>query len=388
MARHIITGIDIGTHTTRVVVTEYVPGKPFPRILGIGWAESKGLKHGYIVNNQEAAKSIIRAVRAAERSSQIKIKRAMLSVGGVSVESEVTSGTVVVTRADGEITQDDVIKAMTLCEESALGRNNNRRVIYSIPIQYKLDNKEVLGRPQGMKGSKLEVKALVVTCLEQHLEDLINAVEETGVLVEDIAPAPLAASHVALTAKQRMVGGALANIGAETVSIVVFEDGSPISLQVFPIGGTAITNDIALGFRIPLEEAERLKLEGPGSYPRKKLEEIIEARLSDIFELIEAHLKKIGRSGLLPAGIIITGGGAGIEAIDEFARISLKLPSQIASPAILNASDKIRDSSWFVAYGLSLYRIEEASRDAGENFGQTFKNVASRIGEWFKQFLP
>ena len=236
-----------------------------------------------------------------------------------------------------------------------------------------------------MIGTKLEVKMLFITCLEHHLDDTIKTIEELGVEVDEVIPSPIAAGNIALSKKQRSVGCALVNIGAETVSIVVFENDVPISLQIFPIGSTDITNDIALGLKIPLEEAEKIKINGPtGTFSKKKLGEIIEARLYDIFELIEAHLKKIKRNGLLPAGIILTGGGAGIATIEDLSKAVLKLPSSIADPAISNTGKyPVKDSSWLVAYGLCVYALNkpEDSEEA------TLSNILNSLKSWVRPFL-
>lgn len=386
MAKNITVGIDIGTRSVRVVVAEYVKGAPSPVILGAGVCPSKGLRHGYITNERDAMKSISSAVKTAEKSSGVRIKSAFLSIGGISLESSVANATTMISRADDEVTEMDVDKVISTSRDN-LSNVANKRIIYTIPLTFKIDGKEVLGRPQGMKGSKLDTKVLFITCLQQHVDDLIHAVEEAGVEVEDIVAAPIAASLVALTKKQRTVGCLLANIGAETVSVSVFEDDIPISLQVFPIGSTDITNDIALGLQVTLDEAEKIKVgEESGVYPKKKLEEIIEARLSDIFELIEAHLKKIKRSGLLPAGIIITGGGAGIATIEDFAKVSLKLPSRIATPESLkNHSRQIKDSSWFVAYGLCIYGFQQLRKNKSK---EKLRNIKNGAISWIKQFLP
>ena len=165
-------------------------------------------------------------------------------------------------------------------------------------------------------------RTLLVTSLEQHLNDLVSAIENTGILVDDVMASPLAASLVMLSKTQKRAGCVLANIGAETVSIAVFENSIPISLKVFPLGSGDITNDIAIGLKIPLEEAERVKrgFTSNTNISKRKLDEIISARLSDMFGLIEAHLKSIKRNGLLPAGIIITGGGSGIADIEDLAK--------------------------------------------------------------------
>jgi cell division protein FtsA len=243
--------------------------------------------------------------------------------------------------------------------------------------------------PLGMKGVKLEVKMLFITSLESHLADLLQAVEDAGVEVIDVMASPIAASFVTLTKSQKMAGCVLANIGAETISIVVFENNIPISLEVFQIGSTDITNDIALGLKIPLEEAENIKIGSLGgtSYSKKKLEEIIEARLSDMFELIENHLKKIGRSGLLPAGIFITGGGGNIGAIEDFAKVALRLPSRVATLNLGDSKSRVKDSTWAVSYGLCVLGFSNADK-AELGVKVSLNATKEKLFGWIKQFLP
>ena len=383
MSKNIVTGIDIGTNTIRVVVAQISKESNSPKIIGTAKVESRGLRHGYIVNQSDATRSVRRAINMAEEVTGISIKSAYLSIGGISLESLTTHDSILISRADNEVTDLDVDKLTDLSEERA--NLVNKKIIQSIPLLYKLDGKEVYGNPIGMRGTKLEVDTFYMTCLEQHFNDLINVTEDAGVDILDIIPAPVAASLVALSKRQRAVGCLLANIGAETVSIAVFEEDVPISLQVFPIGSTDITNDIALGFQITLEEAERIKIGEPNHFPKKKLEEIISARLSDIFELIDAHLKKIGKNGLLPAGIVLTGGGAGISTIEDFAKGTLNLPSKIAMPSHSKMGEIFQDSSWFVAFGLCIYGF---SRKTNSNVGLRINSTKSKLLTWIKQFLP
>lgn len=395
MARNITTGIDIGTYQVKVVVTEY--GKNgngnLPKIIGTGISQSKGLRHGYIINQNDTIRSIQGAVAQAEKSSGIKIKKAFISIGGVGLEEVHSRGGAVVARADSEITDLDIEKAIKDSEKKVAQKTANRKILHEVPIQYKIDGQKVLGKPQGMRGSKLELEVLFVTCLEQHLNDLISAVEEAGIVVEDVMASPLAGSFVTLSRAQKIAGSVLANIGAETVSIVVFENNIPISLKVFSIGGTDITNDIALGLKIPLDQAERVKtgsLSG-AEFPKKKLDEIVGARLTDIFELIESHLKKISKNGLLPAGIIITGGGSGIATIEDLARAALKLPSKTSSGFNGNNNNSVsvqgtvRDSSWAVAYGLCIWGLSTEEDGVGIKLA---KQTGGNIVGWIKQFLP
>ncbi len=402
MSRSHITGIDIGTYYVKVVIavegddTETSGPANFPKIIGTGMAESRGLRHGYITNVREVSRSIRKALDEAERRSGVRVKKAFVSVGGIGLGSITSTSSIMVTRADSEVTALDIKRLGEQCEKDIPPTASlNQKILHDIALQYKIDGKVVLGNPEGMKASRLEVKMLYITCLERHLDDLIQAVQEAGVDVQDVMAAPMAASLVTLSKAQKVAGCVLANIGAETVTIAVFENSVPVSLEVFPIGSTDITNDIALGLKVPLEEAEQIKVGAitGNSYPRKKLEEIIEARLSDIFELIEAHLKKVGRSGLLPAGIVITGGGAGLGTIEDMARVSLRLPSRVGSVSF-SFSDKLkdkqnfRDASWAVAYGLCIFGLHAEEDAPISTFSTSTIRAAKKIGDWFKQFLP
>jgi cell division protein FtsA len=413
MAERIQVGIDIGTHQVKVAVTSAPQDRERskPQILGVGFAESKGMRHGYIVSGPETRDAIRRAIDQAEKASGVKIKKAYVGLGGIGLGAIVSNGSVVITRVDQEITDFDVNQVMRASEE-AIPKSaiTNRKIIHAIPIQYKVDGKPVLGRPHGMKGTRLEVKTLFITYLEHHLNDILQTVDDAGIDVEDVAAAPLASSLVTLTKLQKMYGCVLANIGAETVSIVVHENNLPISLETFPIGSTDITNDIALGLRIPIEEAEDIKIGNASdeAYSRRKLEEIVSARLSDIFELIEAHLKKINRNGLLPAGIILTGGGSGLTDMADFAKLSLKLPSKVATFAVAgNLKTPIKDATWAVAYGLCVLGWNSQDEDVspigvrgGYGAGRTkdrikptrsrnkFPDSVKKAFSWFTQFLP
>ncbi len=393
MTKNIAVGIDIGTYQIKVVVAEntYHKGVSSTNIIGTGFAESKGLRHGYIINSTDTGQSLSIAIAEAEKNAKIKIKKALLSIGGIGVGSVVSHGSLIIPRADSEITDLDIKNVLSIAE-SEIPSNIaiNKKIIHTIPISYKIDGKVILGQPVGLKGVKFEVKALFVTCLEHHLKDLINTVEDLGIEVTNIMASPLAGSLAILNKTQKIAGCVLANIGSETVSTVIFENGVPISLEVFPIGGTDITNDIALGFKIPLDEAESLKTsELDHDYPKKKLEEIILARLSDIFDLIESHLKKLGRSGLLPAGIIITGGTSGVSTISDLAKATLKLPSKVG---FINASAdnkhyQVKDSSWSVSYGLCLWSLSNGEEIPFEG-SSTKRSIKNIVFSWFKQFLP
>ncbi len=356
MIRNITVGIDVGTYSIKVAISEHISSEPFPRIIGTGASISRGVRHGYIVDSETAIKSIRRAITDAEKMAGIKVKKAFVSIGGIGLSSVITTGTAVISKADGEVTALDVKKAIDESEQAV--PIVNKKILHIIPLSYKLDGKEVLGKPEGMKGQKLEVRTIFVTCLESHFEELVTVVTEAGVDVIEVVAGPIASSVITLSDAQKIAGCLLVDIGAETVSLAVFENNTLIGLHVISIGSSDISKDIALGFQISLDEAEGIKIGSIlGNYSKKKLDEIIQARFTDIFELIDNYLKKMRRNELLPAGVIITGGGAHSSLVDDIARSTLKLPAKVASSELLHATkNKIKDSTWFTVYGLCFPR--------------------------------
>jgi cell division protein FtsA len=397
MSRTIVAGIDPGDQAVKVVVLKVEADTP--RILALAKREARGFRHGYITNQEEAEESIALAIKDAEKASGERIRRAVISAGSVSLAAQQVDGLAMVARADAEITDLDVKRALQAAENK-VSDLANRRVLDTIPISFKLDSRKVLGTPRGMRGAKLEAKALFVSALTQHMDDLEGAVHGAGIKIEDIIPGAVAASFVTLSEVEKAAGCILAVIGSDTVSTAVFEEGMLVSLQVFPIGSRDITHDIALGLRIPIAEAEDIKINREyASFNKKKLDEIIEARLSDIFELIDNHLKKLGRSELLPAGIILTGGGALLPGIEASARSMLRLPARIALPLFpyqfrlkqenLISRLAIKDSSFATAYGLAIAGLFPSHAGASSTLpNSTWNDFQGKAKDWFSQFLP
>ncbi len=388
MIRNISIGVDIGTSATRVVVGEFLKGEKNPKIIGTGEAETRGLRHGYVTDIHEAVSSLRAAVSAAEKNSGIRIRRAAVSMGSVTVRGETSNGTGIVSKADGEVTELDVAKALEDCEANL--NLNNKKVLGTFPVSFKLDGKEILGRPEGMRGTKLETKALFVTCSASHFEDLLEVVTSVGIEPTDIAIPSIAGSRIALSQRQKIVGCALVDIGSETTALSVFENDTLSSLHTFSIGGSDVTNDIALGMKVSLEEAEHLKLGSASeSFSKKKLDEIIEARLYDIFELVGNHLKKIKRNELLPAGVVFIGGEANIPMLIEVSKSALKLPSKIGATEMFGSiKTKLRDPAWFNALGLiALPHGEEEYYPPG-SARNLFKNLKNSIKSNLRELLP
>lgn len=390
MKQQIAVGIDIGTSLTRVVVCEAeATNGSLPKILASSIIPTKGMRHGYIINREEATRSVKKAVQDAEKECGQKIKNASIAIGGIGLGAEYAIGTAMTTRADSIISKLDIEKAIADAETKI--ELKNKAILHAFPVVFKVDNKELPTRPEGIQGFKLEVRVLFITCFQQHLDDLLASINDAGVKVTSFTATPIATEQLLLSDLQKNFGCALIDIGAETVSVSVFENNSLTSLHVFGIGSLDITKDIALGLRVTPEEAENIKL-GVVTFmntPKKKLDEIVEARLSDIFELIDKYFKKIGRSGLLPAGAILIGGGSQMNMIENVAKTMLRIPVKSGFLELPSSKGPIKDQRLLVAYGvatnvvdrLSPKKKQSSSIDDSDSFVDTIKN-------FFKQLMP
>jgi cell division protein FtsA len=389
MKQNVTVGIDIGTSTTRVVVVgERVGENGLPVILGIGTSETKGLRHGYIVNRDDTLLGLKRAIKEAEIQSGIRVRHANIAIGGVGLDAQYSVGSSVVSRADGVIGKFDIEKAIN-DSESRLDLKN-RAMLHAFPVSFKIDGKEYPVRPEGISGLKIEVRTLFITCFAQHLEDLLGVISDAGVKVLGFTATPIATEKLLLTDLQRNFGCTLIDIGSETVSVSVFENNTLISIHVFDIGSLNITKDLALGLRINPEEAESIKL-GVVSFqsvPKKKLDEIIEARLSDIFELVDKYLKKMGRSGLLPAGAIIIGASSQMHMMESVAKTMLKVPVRIGYLEMPSAKGPVKDQKLIVAYAVAVSNNESGTKNSSRNNQSDTEGFTSVIKNFFKQLIP
>jgi len=400
-----ITGIDIGSAYIKVAVCSESPDGNGIVVRALAKAESDGIKNGNVINPEAISEALLEALRDAEKLTGERIRKAHVSIGGTSLGTVTDISTVAISRADATASEFDVARALEESEER-LKERANLRLVHTVPSEYKIDGRKVIGKPHGYVGNKLELRTIYITCLTPSIDALVNAVENTGVEVENIYASPVAESIATLSATSRNAGCALVNIGAETVSILTHEDGLPTSLKVFPIGSAHVTHDIALGLRIPLDEAEKLKTNGSeDKRVAKRIQEIVDARLSDIFELIDTHLKKIGRSGLLPAGVIFTGGGAATKNIEELARKQLGLPAKIARNIFTESkqqddasrgrdglrnkerAEKARNPEWSPVIGLCMLGLSFGEPE--ESLGlRVVKKTKKSLLSFIRQFLP
>ncbi|MDQ5931136.1 MAG: Cell division protein FtsA [Patescibacteria group bacterium] len=387
MKQIISVGIDIGTSSTRVVVCEQ-RADASPTVLGFGVAETTGVRHGYIINRESVVLSLKKAIRDAEVNSGLKIKQANIAISGIGLDAQYSVGSSIVSRADGIISKLDIEKAISDAEVSL--ELKNKVMLHAYPVSFKIDGKEYPVRPEGIEGLKLEIRTLFVTCFQQHLDDLLGVMADANIKVLGFTATPLATQSFLLTDLQRNFGCALIDIGAETVSVSVFENNTLISLHVFDIGSLNITKDLALGLRITPEEAESIKtgVVNFQSVPKKKIDEIVEARLSDIFELVDKYLKKMGRSGLLPAGAIIIGGGSHLHNIENVAKTMLKIPVRVGHYDIPSSKGQIKDQKLLVAYALAFSSLEFGAKQNKQSSFSSGEGFIAVIKNFFKQLMP
>lgn len=388
--RDVYTGIDIGTYHVKVVICAPAENPESPmHIIGTGIASSKGMRHGYIVDVSEARKSIREALDRAQTAAKVRVRSARVGIGGIGLDEIRSSGATSLTASGGVVTDQAIDRAKRESEKMASSKLVNRNVIHTIPLETKIDGQTVLGQPHGLQGTKLTTDTLIITMLAQHHDDMLEAVEGAGVEVEGVMASPLAASLVTLTKSQKMAGVCLANIGSETLSVVVFDNDIPVSVKVFPMGASDITNVIALTFQVPLHEAEQLKrgAVSGSDVPQRKMDALVNKKLKEMFTLVNGHLKAIGRQRLLPAGIVITGGGSGLTSTSEIARAVLQLPSQTAQIGLLSRASSV-DATWAVAAGLCRWAYAEDRVARTSSLGEVFSDGWQSIKKGIRSLLP
>ena len=409
----ILVGIDVGTSVVRTIISQRKSDETKPLILGVGEAFSFGINNGVIVDVEETVNAITKSKEEAERISGVPVEHAYISINGSHICSQFSKGVVAVSRADGEISEEDVGRVINAAQ--AISMPNNKEIIDIIPCSYTIDGQDQIKDPVGMNGVRLEVNALVIEGMAPFIKNLMKCVQRCGIDIDDLVFAPLAAAKSVLLKRQRELGVVIVDIGKGTTGISVFEDGNILYSSVIPIGAGHITNDIAIGLRTSIDVAEKIKLgygaalskeinkkdkiniseideNEEGVFSRRYISEIIEARLEEIFSMVDKELKKIDKSGMLPAGVVVTGGGAKMSGIVPMAKEALKLPAQIGFPMELNGIvDRINDPSFATAVGLIMWESDE--NGAFSSGGGRFKlpslgGVGQKMRKIFKTFLP
>lgn len=423
MKEHLITGIDLGSAYTRLAVGQVTLG-PDKReslsIIGAVEAPSQGISKGSISSLEEVVSSISACLELAERQIGLPVSEAYVGVGGPSVQVQLAKGVVGVSRPEGEIRDEDVHRAL----ESARSVINpaNFEVIHILPRRFSVDGQPPVKDPIGMQGIRLEVDAQVIQCQSGHARNVTKAVFRTGLDINELVFVPLATAQAITTSRQRELGVVVVNIGASTTSIAIYEEGELMHAGVLPVGSDHITSDIAIGLRTSLEVAEQMKRSLVSAcaeeVPQHEsvdirefgadtselisprfISDIAQARVEEIFELIEKELRKIDRSGLLPAGALLTGGGVKLRGVVDVAKRTLRLPANIATLQHIQTPlhEIVQDPSYSTAVGMVLWGFEgerEVGGSAhrrvmrGDGGGALMQKIFAPVKKILRSFVP
>jgi cell division protein FtsA len=381
-----IVGIDIGSGSLRALGCIHLENARFPVVLATYKKNIEGIDRGNITDHQEVGNAIIDAINTLEEESGHETVHTLVSLGGYGLSSHHANGYAQVSRGDASLTELDIDNAIKDANRG-VPDIRNKSVVHAIPIKYKLDGNDIQGNIIGVRGNKLEVKTLFVTYPKQLMEVLKKSFETAGVRVTDIIAGPVSESIPLLNKKQKTAGVALINIGAGVTSILVYEKNVPLLVATIPVGGDDITKDIALGLKVTLEEAEDIKVgKSKLSLSKRRVEEIIEARLEDLCAKINKELTRIGRQELLPAGIVVCGSSSQVSRLEYVFRNELRLPIKIASQELVRlTNDALRDSVWARCYGLTFLAPDTNEKAA---FKEVFATFFNRVKSFITQFLP
>jgi cell division protein FtsA len=414
-----ISAIDIGSSKTAVVIAQYRLDETFSKlhVIGVSSVKSRGIRKGQIVNIEEAVSCINEAVESAERMAGYNIPKAWLSVGGSHIGSQNSHGIVAVSNPQGEITQEDARRVLEAAR--AVSLPSSSEIIHVLPRQYTVDSQEGVKDPVGMTGVRLEVDTHIVIGSSPVIKNLTKCSSEIGCDVSGIVFTGLASSESVLSETEKELGVVLVDIGGGTMSVAIFVEGALSYSQVIPVGAINVTKDLAAGLRISLESSETLKLflskdktkeddidisalrlpEELKTISRKTLVEgIIRPRLNEMFQLIASEIKKSGFAGLVPSGLVLTGGGSLTVGIQDSAKRILGMPVRVGVPSGLSGLvEEIESPVFAVSVGLirqALKSIEEG--DSPTPFMSSMpkfdKNplsgVFGKVVDWVKSLLP
>lgn len=407
-----ICGIDIGNTSIKVVIAKVQPDTQVPDIIGVGSVPStSALRAGEIVDMKEATDALRLALQQAAAMAGMPVRRAYLSVSGLHINTLISKGTVAIGRPDGEIAASDIDRVINTAQVVSLAPN--REVIHVIPRDFIIDGTEHVRDPLGMKGVRLEADVLIVHGLSRHLKNTAKCVNECGIEVAGFVFAPLAASMAVLDKHQKEFGVAHLDFGGGTASLTVWDQADMVHSAIMKVGSRHITNDLAILLKTSLETAERIKVERcvvnehwdrrrkpeledlspymdePFQVQRRELMGAVDARARELLEMVEEELKKAGRDGMLPAGIVVTGGGSKLPGFAALVRETLGLPVRMGKPVGVEAFDAAMDPAYTVAIGLVAWgyarEIHEGHRTLEPSaLGGWMKTV----GQWLKNFLP
>jgi len=411
MMEEILVGIDVGTTKVCTLVGRVEDDKSI-RILGVGIEPSEGIRKGVIVDLAAASQAITRSVKKAESTSGLEITSALVSMAGAHVSSVNSRGAVAVNGA--VIEQYDIEHALD--QARAVAIPYDREIIHVIQRGFSIDGQDGIRNPKGMRGYRLEVEAHIITASGATVDNLRQSVGAAGVAIQQFVLNPLASGEVVLTEQERQMGVAVCDIGGGTADLAIYVNGDVWHTMVLAVGGNHVTQDIAHGLRLPFEQAEDVKKQqgyavrsgvGPEEYfsirpfgedrpvqiNRQELAHIIEARIAEIFSLTMQEIKRSGYDGLLPAGMVLTGGTSALPGIKRVASEVLKMPVRTAQPGNLSGLvDRLNSPAYSTGVGLLRWALTMHDQDL--SIGRERRSKGEKrmdfgfVKRWIGRILP
>jgi cell division protein FtsA len=411
-----LAAIDVGSSKICTLVAETTPESDL-RILGVGVTPAQGVKKGMVDNIQQATEAITTSVERAEKSSGTRVVSAHVSIGGNHVQSLNNRGIATIPGKQRPITEDDIDRAL----EGARNLNlpTNREVLHSIARFFVVDGQDQVTDPVGMYGQRLDMDCHIVTGSVTAIQNLTQCVEGAGVSVEALVFSPLAAAEAVLEEEEKEQGVILADIGGGTTDVAVFMDGAVFHTTVLPVGGYHLTHDLVAGLRAPYSSVEELKLnhgacmpsridaeeiveiEAFGGnrtkeVPRRRIAEILQARVEEILEMIYIDVKRAGFDDMVAAGIVVTGGTAGLPGLVELSELVMRLPVRTGLPRHVHGlADSVNSPGYATSVGLLKWAAEEQEPNgngrARPNLKMPNVNVGGFVGaagKWLKTLIP
>ncbi|MCX8159633.1 MAG: cell division protein FtsA [Candidatus Saccharicenans sp.] len=406
MARNnYLVGLDIGTKKTVAIIGEITEEQKV-EIIGIGVAESKGIRKGVVVNLDLTISAIKRAQEEAELMAGVEIESAYVGISGSHIKSFNSRGVVAVSGKNREISREDIRRVID--QARALSIPPDREIIHIIPQEFIVDEQDGIKDPLGMSGIKLEVNVHIVTSAITSIQNLKNCLERAGIGIQEIVLNQIATSHSVLTHDERELGVGLIDIGAGTTEVAIFERGALWYTSTIPLGGDNFTNDIAVGLRTPIPDAEKIKKKygcvalpvteeqdtievptvGKGRksrvMSRQILADIIQPRAEEIFRLVDSDIKRMGYEKSLNSGLVLTGGTALLDGLEEVAEEIFDLPVRRGDPNYIGGLiDRVSTPDYATAVGLILYGYNQILERGF--IKDKKKGFWTRIKDWFNE---
>lgn len=405
----VLASLDIGSAKIRTVVAVADGAKDHtvPNVIGVGLSPSMGIRKGQVIDVEELIHNIIAALEDAERMAGVPINHVFVGMSGAHIEAFDSRGVIAI--SGSEITVDDVGRVLEAAQ--AVSIPPNRRILHIEPKFYAVDEQRGIKNPVGMTGIRLEVEAHIITGHVQHVKNIEKCIDQAGVDIDALVPSTIAAAESTLSKRQKELGVVLIDVGAGSTSLAVFEEGTILHSVALPVAGESVSNDIAIGLRTSVDTAERIKIEFGSVLPQEIAEretidlstvsrtdtqtvskrymaEIMQARYYEIFSLVKEELQRIGRSGMLPAGAVLTGAAVKAPGVLDLARDVLGLPVQMGFPVdIGGVIEKVDDPAYATALGTLVWGLREGPQGGGFQSFQ-MKRAAAHVGSWLKSLLP